>query len=866
MVNATFSRHRPNFSKSLTWQSAQQKDTTPLRNKIVKDSIVVPKIDTLQFKTAKDGIDDIVEYHADDSAVFDVPTKKFILYGKTNSVKYADNELTAPFIEYDQNTSQMSAYLKMDSSGKVVARPVFEQSDLSSVADTIRFDMKTGKGLTKGTYTKQGEIFIQSERLKKVNSNTLYALNTKFTTCNLDTPHFAFVSRKVKIINQKTAFTGPVHPEFEGVPLPITFPFGIYPLKQGRHSGLIAPTFTANAELGLALEGIGYYKIISDNWDITTRGTIYSYGGWTFNLSPRYMKRYRYQGGLSLEFQNLKNLDNTGGKTFNIRWSHNTDSKARPGVTFTGSVNAGSSKFNQNVPNSPQRRFNNQLNSTISYAKVWKDLPFNLTLAANHSQNTNQKFVQITLPDLAFNMNTIYPLKRKNKIGDDKWYENLGIGLNTSAKSNSNFYDTSGNIGKQFGDNFQWGARHSVPLTLSLPSFGPLQVAPQISYSETWYQKKILRAWNTTTSKVDTTIKTGFYTAREVSYALGVSTRIFGMYGFKKSSRVQAIRHEIRPTISLNYKPDNNANAYQDVQVDTSGQKSTVSIYDGSLYGAYSRGKFGGMSFGLDNVVQMKVRDKTDTAQGATKKINLIDGFNIRSGYNFLEDSFQLQPINIDFRTNLFEKINISASAGLMPYSTNNVGRFVNRLVWRDKLLSLGTLTFANISMQTSFRGGAGKGGAANNTPQQNPVNNPYSSMPLDEYQREAAYINANPAEFADFSIPWDINFSYSFSYNRLQNPDLKGYSGTITQNVTGGGSLNLTPKWKFSLNGSYDITRKDLGVITASLSREMHCWQMNINISKSPGNSFFNITISPKSSILRDLKINRTRYSFDSF
>lgn len=843
-----------------TTDSLSQKNTATKK----LDTLIVPKIDTIQYRISKDSLDAPVVYHADDSMVLDIPTKKMILYGKETKVKYSENELIAPLIEFDQNTSLVSAYLVKDSNGNVVSMPVFNQADFNSVADTIRFNMKTGKGLTKGTYTKQGEMYVYAKTIKKVSADVFYANYSRFTTCNLDTPHFAFVSKKVKFINKKMAFTGPVHPEFEGVPVPIVLPFGIYPLSQGRHSGLIAPTFTANAELGLALEGIGYYKVINQNWDVVTRGTLYSYGGWTANISPRYYKLYRYRGDFSLDIQHLRDLDKSGNRGFNFRWNHSADTKSRPGVSFSANVNAGSSRFNQAVPNSPQRRFNNNFGSSITYAKVWKDKPYNLSISANHQQNVNLKFIQINLPDVAFNVNTLFPFRKEERVGEYKWYENIGIALNTNAKSLSSFYDTAGNIAKQFIDKLQWGANHTVPITLSLPAVGAFQFAPNVSYQERWFQQQLLRTWNAATKKVDTVVKKGIYTAREMQFGMGVTTRIFGMIGFKKKSKIQAIRHEIRPSISANYKPDMNRKTFQNFQIDTLGNKISASIYDGSIFGGFGQGKFGGLSFGIDNVLQMKVKDKKDTSAEAIKKVTLIDGFSINGGYNFLQDSFKISPLSISFRTNLFDKISINANASTMPYQTNANGDFIDKLIWAKKPWSLGTLTSGNISVSSSFSGGDKKQTQPNPLTNQQTLTNPISGMPLDEYQQEAAYITNNPGQFANFNIPWSVNFAYSLQFNRTRNTNFVGYRTDFSQNISGGGSLNLTPKWQIGLNGSFDITQKELGLISMYLSREMHCWQLSMNLSASRGNNYFNISISPKSGILRDVKINRTRYFYD--
>ncbi|MFM6926409.1 MAG: putative LPS assembly protein LptD [Ferruginibacter sp.] len=831
--------------------------------KKIADTNIVEKIDTLIYKQSKDALDAPVVYHADDSMVMDIPGKKIILYGKGTNVKYTDNELYAPRIEFDQRTSIVSAYLVKDSNGNVISFATFNQADFKTKSDSMAFNMKTLKGITKSTYTQQGEIYFHAEKIKKVTPDVFYGYKGQFTTCNLDTPHFSFVSKKFKFINKKMAVTGPVHPEFEGVPIPVYLPFGIFPLQKGRHSGILAPTFTANEQLGLALEGLGYYKVLNDKWDVVLRGTIYSYGGWTANLSPRYYKRYHYQGSLTLDVQHLRDLDKSGARNFNIRWNHSSDSKARPGVSFNASVNAGSSGFNSAVPNSPQRNFQNQLNSSVTYSKIWKDKPFNLNISANHNQNTNTKAWNINLPDIGFNVNTLYPFRRKEVIGAYKWYENLGIALNTNVRSLSNFYDTLGNFFGEFAKNYQWGANHNVPVSLSLPQLGSFQVAPSVSYVERWYQEKFVRSWDAGNKKLDTAISKGFYTSREMNFGLGVSTRIFGMYTFRKKSKVQAIRHEIRPTFSVNYKPDMNRKYWYSTQIDTAGNKGRYSVFERSVFGAFGEGRFGGLSFGIDNNLQMKVRNKKDTSADAVKKVTLLDGFSINSAYNFLLDSFKLSPFNINMRTNLFEKISISASAVVVPYLTNSKGDFIDKLVWNKKV-ALGKLTSANIAVQSQFKGGDKKEKLPVTNIQQSNQLNPITGMPLNEYQQEAAYISRNPGEFANFNIPWSISFQYALNYNRVPNGLGTGYKGSVTQNVGWSGSLNLTPRWQIGMNGSYNISLKELGLISMYLTREMHCWQMAINVSPVGRYRSFNISISPKSGLLRDLKINRTRYFYD--
>ena len=838
-------------------------------NPNVDTTDLVQTKDTINFRISKDSLDAPISYDAEDSMVLDVPTKKITLYGKETKTHYKDNDLTAPVIQLDQEAGTLTASIRRDSTGKVLSMPTYKQGDFTSTSDSLKFNLKSGRGITKSTYTQQGEMYVYGETIKKIDNSVFFAQRGRFTTCNLDTPHFAFVSNRIKFISKKLAITGPVHPEFEGVPVPLYLPFGIFPLSQGRHSGFIMPSFTTNEQLGIALEGIGYYKVLSDYWDVVYKASIYSYGSWTMNVNPRYRKLYHYQGSLSFDIQNFKynfkgDPDFQKNRSYHISWNHTADTKARPGVNFSAHVDAGSSSFNSRVPNDPYRNFQNQLSSSIVYSKTWKDKPFNLTVSANHNQNTLQNLINVNLPDVAFNMQTLYPFRKKDFVGTPKWFENIGIGYNGNAKSLFSFYDTAGNIFQHILDTFQWGAHHSIPISLSLPQLGAFQIAPSISYDETWYQTKFIRRWDDVNKKLDTTITKGFYTARDMTFGVGISTRIFGLIAAKsKTSKIQAIRHEIRPTLSFNYKPDFNKKNFYRTQVDTLNRFEESSVFLRNIFSPYGQGEFGGISFGIDNNIQMKVRNKKDTGENALKKVTLIDALSLNGNYNLMADSFNFSTFNLTMLSNLFEKINLTASALLDPYDVSATGQRLKSLVWKRNPFSLGRLIAGNISVSSQFQGGRNKSNEKQNQNQNTYQGGAYTDQEFDE---ELAYIRNNPGEYADFNIPWSINFSYAMQFSKTFRTDRNKFVTNLDQNISGGGTLGLTKKWQIALNTSYNITQKQIGVLSISLAREMHCWGMSVNISPIGRYRFFSINLSPKSSLLRDFKVNRTRSVYEGF
>lgn len=864
----------------LTFAQQQGAVPTPANVKIADTSKRVAKVDTVSLKLSKDTISSQVDHKAEDSMVLDVDTRKIFLYGKTE-LKFEDIVLNAPKLEYDQQSQFVTAKMGRDTAGLVAGMAKLQQGGTTTVSDSLRFNFKSQKGLTYSSFFQQEELYNYAEKVKKIDPETFFAARGRFTTCNLDTPHFAFRFSKAKFINKKLVVTGPVHPEFEDVPLPIYLPFGIFPMKKGRQSGLIPPQFTVNEQFGVGLEGFGYYRVISDYLDAKAWFDLYSYGTWRANFSPSYRVRYRYNGSFNISIQNTKfafkgDPDFSKNKSFFVTWSHSMDSKARPGVTFSANVNAGTSKYLSLVPNGAlvnpgfagnsigggnylqPMNFTNQLSSSISYQKSFLGSPFNLAVNLNHNQNTSTKVVNLNLPDIALTMNTIYPFQAKEAVGSPKWYEKLGVAYSGNYKGQISFYDTAFRF-KQLIDTFQWGASHDIPVTLSLPSLGPFQISPSFSFRERWFAQRFYRKWNPVTEKLDSSIVRGFNAAREMTTGLSFSTAIFGTYQAKnKNARVQAIRHVIRPQFGLNYKPDLMKPYYFRERVDKQGNQVLMSVFDGSIFGPFAAEENGGMGFGIDNNLEMKVRSRTDTGEAEMKKVKLLDGFGISGGYNMLADSFKLSTFSLYARSNLFERINITANASLDPYQSDpNTGYRIDKYAWQDGKFKLGSIVNGSINISTSIQSKK-----KDDKKKEEKKNEDFDNLTQDQMNQQLDYIRRNPAEFTDFSIPWTLSFSYSLSFTKLLQRDYT-YRTELTSNFNFNGDFSLTKKWKIGANGFYDIKTMKLQSLTTFISRDLHCWQMSINVTPVGLYRFFNISINPKSGLLRDLKINRTRYFY---
>jgi hypothetical protein len=876
-------------SKSEIDSSFFKKDTTPrpvikrMKDSIppmkvvdsvfMPDSTIVPdssmiKTDTVPIKLSKDSLSAPVYYKAQDSIVMLVKKKEFRLYNKAD-VKYEQTQLTGNTMNFNQATGILTSRMGVDSAGKPIEKPVLNDGTTSSEMDSVQYNFNSGKAMIFQTRAQYGEGFVNSTKVKKQPDNTVFGFKNGYTTCNLDTPHFAFRARKIKVIPDKLIVSGPANLEIEGIPTPLFIPFAIFPISHGQRTGLLPPQYVVNQQKGIGLENGGYYFGLGEYLDLTVRADVYSYGSWGFTLSPTYRKRYKYNGGFNIAFSNSRFGDPevksefTTSRDFRVTWSHSMDGKARPGTNFGASVNFGTSSYNQfNVTNAATR-MNNMMYSSINYSKSWAGKPYNLTLALGHDQNTSTRQVNIKFPDGSFTVNTLYPFQKKEMVGTPKWYEKIGISYNGLLRNNISFVDSTFGRPAMF-DKMQSGIQHQIPISLSIPVLRNLTLTPSISYTEKWYLKQQVVSWDEASQGFDTTFNSGFFRSSAMSTSASLATAIYGMYTFRnKNSKVQAIRHVMRPNIGISYTPDLASKDYYLLQINKEGKMQRYSYYDNSPFGPSNPETFAGITFGLDNNLEMKVKSDKDTS--GMKKIKLLDGFGFSGSYNLVADSFRLSPISLNARTNLFDKVNVSAGGTINPYQVDSFGLPIDKYMWQGgNGFSIGRLTNANIAISTSFQSQDKKSKEKEKLKEDIADQEETPDAQLEEQRRQAEMMRQNPGEYVDFDIPWRLDLSYSLNYSRARTVDRLRDTTIFTQYLGFSGDFSLTPKWKIIMTSGFDFRLKQISYTTLTISRDLHCWQMSINLVPFGSYRQFSITINPKAGILRDLRINRTRQFFD--
>jgi len=821
-------------------------------------------LDTMRF--VNEDIEHIINYTASDSVRFDVLRRIVHLYGKAKIV-YGDMTLNAAYISIDQNNNLVTAMGQKDSLGKLTETPVFQDKGDTYKSDVIKYNFKTKKGLIAGTSTRQGEGFINSEKVKRSEDGIMYAEHNVYTTCDLPHPHFGIRSRKMKVIPNKLTASGAFLLEIEGIPTPLGFPFGMFPQVGKRTSGFVMPQFGETRENGFFLANGGFYWVINDNIDLSILGEVYSKGRYGLNIKSNYLKKYKYQGNLNFVY-NLRNdeipgsLETNPANDFRLNWSHSPQTKKSG--RFMASVSAGTSTFNQRNALRVQDYLSATMNSNVSYSKTFVGTPFTFGANLRHFQNIISNIVTVS-PSVTFNMNSIFPFagKDQNKktllsqlsvsysMQGQGELTNQFFGSGAFAFKTTNVQASAGDtVGFNFSNaksilsNARFGMQHSVPIGTAITVFKYFQVGLNGSYRETWYPKQLRFVEETNGIRVDT-LNTF---SRFYAYNIGtsVSTRYFMTY-YPKFFGIEAFRHTLNPTVGLNYTPDfgqKQFGFFQTFKDPTTGKEYTESRFDG-MFGRPQTGESGSISLSLANIFELKLRPKSDSTTAKAKKVQLFN-LNMSTSYNMVAKEYALTPVSFSLNSTLGKGFTLAMNGSLDPYAYLEVekdGKLtrqkVSRYAWQE---NQGIGGFSNV-------------GFALNASLNPDANKPKTSKKGTE--EELRFINQNPDLYIDFNLPWNLNVSYNANWNR----NINTFEYDMTQNLVLSGSVKVTPKWNINFNSGYDFRIKELTYTSFNIARDLHCWTMNVQWIPFGQQAGYYFTLGVKAAILQDLKLEKRNF-----
>jgi len=830
--------------------------------------------DSSSIQQSNSALKSKVVYNARDSVRFDVADQKMYLYGE-GVVIYENMELKADYIEFDMTKNIAFSRGKRDSTGKAVldsiglpiGDPVFADGGKSFDAKELTYNFETKKGKIREVTTQEGEAYIHARDAKKDTGDVYYIKNGKYTTCDHENPHFYLQATKIKIIPKDKIICGPAYLVIADVPTPLALPFGVFPNKVGRKSGVLIPAYGESAALGFFLTDGGYYFGLSDYFDLALRGDVYSLGSYNLRANTNYNKRYKFNGNVGLRFGQIQFSekefpDYRKDRSFWLTWQHAQDMKLNPTSRFSANVNAGSNSYQTYLSNNANDYLSNSFMSNILWNKSWQGRPYNLSVSMAHSQTSRPRadkkgeetVVDLTVPEIAFTRNRWYPFQGKNYSGRPNVFQKIGASYSINGKNQVTTGDSI-LLNPETLDKLRNGLSASVPIGTSM-NIGPVIIAPSVNYRGYGYFQSYHKRYDKLNDSLITDTIQGMQYAYDYSASVAANTKLYGMYAFKKG-RLKAVRHVMTPGTSFSYRPDFGEKKYRyydSVQKDTTGIMQQYSFFENSVYGYPGAGKSGFITFSVDNNLEMKLRpSKKDTA-GTDRKIMLIENFGISSSCNIAAEQFQWSNVNLYARTRLFKVVDVNIGGTLDPYAYDTtLGRRIDRFQYNVNG-RIGRLTSANFALNTSLRSLAKKTDDKTKTPARR--------LPPG-YADELAYIQSHPEYYVDFNVPWDLMLNYNLNYSNTYI--LKKQVDTVIQSLSFSGSVSVTKKWKVGFRSGFDFVRKDFTYTSFDVYRDLHCWEMRLNWIPFGLRKSYMLTIAVKASSLQDLKLNRTRNWYDA-
>lgn len=857
-------------------------------NKAVDDSIMADSIN----RASKQGIDAPVTYSANDSLVYDAMTKDAKLYGNSE-VKYENMDLKSDKIRMNLDSSLVHATGSPDSTeiSGIKGRPVFVMGADNYDTDTIAFNFKTKKGLVQNALTKQEDGFLRSKLSKRTATGDVYLAHGRYTTCDKEHPDFYISLSRAKVRPGKDVVFGPAYIVVADVPLPFAIPYGFFPFTKSYSSGFIMPSYGDEQNRGFYLRDGGYYFAISDKMDLKLIGEIYTKGSWGLTATSNYRKRYKYNGSFLFSYQDTR----TGDKgmpdyakqtSFKLQWSHRQDAKANPFMSLSASVNFATSSYERNNLTSmynPQSLTQSTRTSSVNWSTTFSGIGMTLSSTANLSQNMRDSTISMTLPDLNISISRFYPFRRKHAAGDERWYEKIAMSY-TGQFSNSINTKENKLMHSSLIKDWRNGFQHNIPISANFTLFKYINLNPSFNFTDRMYTNKVTKSWNerTQTEVADTTY--GFHNVYNWNLSLSASTKI---YGFWKPNRklfgdkVQAIRHVITPTVSFSYAPDFSASRYGYYQTyqktDADGNVSLVqySPYQNELYGVPGRGRTGSISWSFDNNIEMKVKSDKDST--GFKKISLIDQLGWSMSYNMAAKEKPLSDLTVNLRLKWWKNytFNMTGVFASYAYELDDQGKpYVgNRTYW-----GMGKWgRFQGMSQNISYTLTPEKikklfGGAKDDDTKKNKKSDDDEIDTDIESNVDDTMIDAQHGASKDdkggkadtdgdgymrFSMPWSLTFGYGitmsentdinkFNYKTMRYP----YKFTQTLNVSG--NLRISDGWNISFSSGYDFDNHKVSMTTASLQRDLHCFNMSCSVVLAPYASY-NFTFRCNASTLTD-------------
>ena len=850
-------------------------------NKAVDDSL---RLDSIN-RSKKNGIDSPVDYVANDSLTYNAASGLAHLYGQSN-VKYQNMDLSADHIYMSLDSNLVHADSRMDTTtNKPIGSPVFKMGSDTYETGEMAFNFKSKKGIIEDVYTQQEDGYLTSELSKRGAEGEMFLQHGRYTTCDDPHPDFYLAMSRAKVRPGKDVVFGPTYLVVADVPLPLAIPYGFFPFTKSYSSGFIMPTYGDETERGFYLRDGGYYFALSDKMDLKLLGEIYTKGSWALSVASNYRKRYRYSGSFYANYQNTltgeKNMPDYQKQTsFKIQWSHRQDTKANPFSSLSASVNFASTSYERNNLNSmynPQALTQSTRTSSVSWQTTFSSIGMSLSSQMNLNQNMRDSSIALTLPDLNISIAQFYPFKRKKAVGDARWYEKISVSYTGQVKNEINTKEDQ-LLHSSLTRDWKNGMSHTIPIKGNFTLFSYLNLTPSFNFYDRMVFRRTNKSWDVQNQREVADTVSGFYNLYNWNLALSASTKLYGFWIPNRKifgDKIQAIRHVITPTVSFSYAPDfsDSRYGYYDSyqKTDANGNVTMVdySPFQGAAFSPPGRGKTGTVNFDLGNNLEMKLKSDDDST--GFKKISLIDEFRLGMSYNFAADVRPWSNLSTTLRLKLSKSytLNLSAVFASYVYEADSVGA-TPRESEHQTYWGLGKMgRFQGMSQNLSYtlnnekvanfikwlkgeKVDKKKDGKDRNRRDEEEWDSDVETN-IDKEMEEAkhgakrgdnAKADTDDDGYMAFKIPWSLSLGYGINMRedtdvKKFNYDTMRYPYKFSQTLNISGNVRISDGWNINFSSGYDFDNQKISMTTASLSRDLHCFNMSCSVVLAPYTSY---------------------------
>ena len=854
-------------------------------NKQIDDSIRADSV----MRARSNGIDAPVIYSADDSIVYDAATGTAYLYGNSK-VNYENMKLASDkvYMNLDSNTVRATGTADSTEEGGIKGKPIFTMGKDEYKTDTMAFNFKSKKGLIKGIYTEQQEGFLTGEVGKRDSTGVIYLQHGRYTTCDKPHPDFYIALSRAKVRPGKDVVFGPAYLVVADVPLPLAIPYGFFPFSKKYSSGFIMPSYGDEKDRGFYLRDGGYYFAISDKWDLKLLGEIYTKGSWGVTAASNYRKRYRYSGAFLFSYQNTKTGDKglpdyAEQESFKLQWNHRQDPKANPYSSLAASVNFATSSYERNNLTSmynPQTLTQSTRTSSVSWSTTFSSIGLSLSATTNLAQNMRDSSIQMTLPDLNISLSRFYPFKRKHAVGKERWYEKISMSYTGQLSNSISTKEDSflhSNLFKDWKNAFQ----HSIPVQANFTLFNYINVTPSFNFTDRMYSKKILRSWDGVKQKEVNDTTYGFHNVYNWSFGMSASTKLYGFWTPSRKlfgDKIQAIRHVITPQVSFSYSPNFGARRYGYYDsyqyTDASGNVKLVeySPYQEELYGVPGKYKTEMISWDVSNNIEMKIKSDKDST--GFRKISIIDELGASMSYNAAADFHRWSDLSVRLRLKWWKNYTFSMNAQFAtyayeldasgkPYVGNHTewgyGRFP-RFQGMSQNFSF-TLNPEKLKKWFGHKDDTDddKTTESSDGPDTDIESNMDDDLEKGKYaakKKRGDIAETDDNGYMSFNMPWSLTIGYGITMRENTagrfNTRTMRYPYKFSQTLNVSGNIRISDGWNINFSSGYDFENHAMSMTTASLSRDLHCFNMSASVVLAPYTSY-NFTFRCNASTLTD-------------